>query len=98
MSPTVVDVAAADLEVKVRPDALTDALRTAAIPLNAWGAVGSESATSEDYAYAASLQLARLIAERAGPDGLRRVWADAAAGVGAYQPPTTSAAATSTTV
>jgi hypothetical protein len=90
--------AAADLKVKVRPDALTDALRAAAIPLNAWGAVGSESATAEDYAYAASLQLARLIAERAGPDGLRRVWADAAAGVGAYQPPTSSAAASSTTV
>jgi hypothetical protein len=89
--------AAADLEVKVRPDTLTDALRAAAIPLNAWGAVGSESAASEDYAYAASLQLARLIAERAGPDGLRRVWADAAAGVGAYQPPATNAASTSST-
>jgi hypothetical protein len=90
--------AAADLKVKVRPDTLTDALRAAAIPLNAWGAVGSESAAAEDYAYAASLQLARLIAERAGPDGLRRIWADAAAGVGAYQPPASDAAATSSTV
>ena len=32
----------------------------------------------EDYAYAASLALARAIAERAGDEGLQAVWADAA--------------------
>jgi hypothetical protein len=89
--------AAADLEVKVRPDELTDALRKAAIPLNDWGAVGTESAAAEDYAYAAALELASLIAERAGPDGLRRVWADAAGRVAAYQPPTIAAGAGETT-
>jgi hypothetical protein len=95
---------AADLKIKIRPDTLTDALRAEAIPLNAWGAVGSASPTSEDYAYAASLELARHIAERAGPDGLRRVWADAAARVAAYQPPVagagsaTDAGATATAV
>jgi hypothetical protein len=89
--------AAADLTVKVRPDALTDALRAEAIPLNAWGAVGTASATAEDYAYAASLELARQIAERAGSDGLRRIWSDAAGHVAAYQPPATDAGATATT-
>ena len=82
--------AAAALKIKVRPgsDTLTPALEAARIPLNAWGAVGAEDHATEDYAYAASLGLARAIAKRAGPDGLRAVWADAAAGVGAYQPPT----------
>ena len=41
----------------------------------------------EDYAYAATLVLADAIAERAGADGLRAVWADASAHIGAYQPP-----------
>ena len=38
------------------------------------------------------LALARAIAERAGADGLRAVWADAAGRVGAYQPPSSRAA------
>ena len=79
---------AADLEVNVRPDELTEELQAARIPLNAWGPVGSEDVAQEDYAYAASLLLAREIAELAGADGLRAVWADAAARVGAYQPRT----------
>ncbi|MEO5884871.1 MAG: hypothetical protein ABIQ58_05080 [Candidatus Limnocylindrales bacterium] len=79
---------AGELKVKVRPDVLTDELQAARIPLNGWGPVGTEDVAQEDYAYAASLGVARLIAERAGDDGLRRVWADAAAGVGAYQPVT----------
>ncbi|MEX1173142.1 MAG: hypothetical protein WEG56_11085 [Chloroflexota bacterium] len=77
---------ATDLEVDVRPDVLTDELRAARIPLNAWGPVGSEELAAEDYAYAAAFELARLIAERAGEDGLRRVWSDAAGRIGAYQP------------
>jgi hypothetical protein len=75
------------LEVKAASDALTPALEAAKIPLNAWGAIGRESSATEDYAYAATLTLARAIAERTGPDGLRAVWADAAGRVGAYQPP-----------
>ena len=57
-----------------------------AIPLNAWGPTGSVPAQSDAWAYAASLDLARVIAERAGPDGLRAVWQAAAHGIGAYQP------------
>jgi hypothetical protein len=89
--------AAAALKIKTRPgaDTLTPTLEAARIPLNAWGAVGDVDRATEDYAYAASLALAHAIAERAGPDGLRAVWADAAAGVGAYQPPATGSAAAS---
>jgi hypothetical protein len=78
--------AAKDLKLKVRTDVLTAALRKAKIPLNAWGPVGTEDVEQEDYAYAASLELARQIAKRAGPDGLQAVWKDAADHVGAYQP------------
>jgi hypothetical protein len=58
----------------------------AAIALNAWGPSGSQSPASEAYAYAASLDLARTIAQRAGPDVLRSIWSKAAHGIGAYQP------------
>jgi hypothetical protein len=68
--------------------ALTDEIAKAKVPLNAWAATSSaNNPTVETYGYAASLALARAIAERAGDDALRRVWADAAAGTGAYQPP-----------
>jgi hypothetical protein len=79
---------APDLKVKAAGETLTPALEAARIPLNSWGAIGRETSAVEDYAYAATLVLARAIAERAGPDGLRAVWADAAAHIGAYQPPT----------
>jgi hypothetical protein len=79
-------MAAADLKRKVRIDELTEELQKSKIPLNAWGPVGSEDPTEEDYAYAASIALASTIAERAGDEGLRAVWADAQGGVGAYQP------------
>jgi hypothetical protein len=79
--------AASSLKVKAAGDVLTATLQKSRIPLNAWGALGRESAATEDYAYAAVLALARAIADRAGPDGLRAVWADAAGRVGAYQPP-----------
>ena len=57
---------------------------------------GREVAAIEDYGYAASLALARAIAERAGTDGLRAVWQDAADRVGAYQPPIAASATTAT--
>src|SRR6185312_1756705 len=61
-----------------------------AIPLNAWGTSSTETAESDLYAYAASLELARQIADRAGADSLRAVWSRAARGIGAYLPePTT---------
>lgn len=80
--------AAAIREQGASPE-LTDALAVAAIPLNAWAAApasaGADAAT-ETYGFAASLALARAIAERAGDEALRGTWADAAARVGAYQP------------
>jgi hypothetical protein len=86
-------VAAGKLDEKADAKPLTAELRKARIPLNAWGAVGAETGTSEDYAYAASLTLATEIGKRAGADGLRRVWAAAAAHQGAYQPAGADAAA-----
>jgi hypothetical protein len=80
-------VAAKQLNVAISSPTLDDAKRAAAIPLNAWGPVGSESADAEAYGYAASLALAQAIADRAGTDGLQHVWQLAAAGTGAYQPP-----------
>ncbi len=83
------------LKVKAAGAVLTPALEAARIPLNAWGPVGGEDATTESYAYAATLALARQIAERAGEDGLQAAWADAAARIGAYQPPVPAGGATS---
>lgn len=74
------------LEVDARGEELTDELRAARIPLNAWGPIGQEPGAQEDYAYAAALALARAIGERAGEDGLRAVWSDAAERISAYQP------------
>jgi len=79
--------AAAAIEEPVTGDPLTPELAAAKVPLNAWGAVGSNEAAIEDYGYAASAELARLIAERAGTVGLARVWNAARQGIGAYQPP-----------
>ena len=77
---------ASALKVAATGDVLTPELEKARIPLNAWGAVGSGSKATEDYAYAATLALAHAIADRAGPEGLRAVWAQAAGRIGAYQP------------
>lgn len=77
---------APDVGVTVAPPELTQALGAARIPLNDWGPVGDTAPASDDYGYAASQLLATAIAERAGDDGLRAVWADAAGGIGAYQP------------
>jgi len=83
-------VAAGQLHLKVADPTLTEALQAAAIPLNAWGPIGSVGPDQEAYAYAASFAFAKAVAERAGPEALRTVWAHAAAGDGAYQPPTGS--------
>jgi hypothetical protein len=73
--------------VKVAADPLTANLTALRIPLNAWGPVGSAEPLVEDYGYAASAELARLIAERAGDSDLQRVWLAANKGIPAYQPP-----------
>lgn len=79
-------LAAGDAGIEVTTDRLTDALEKSRIPLNAWGPVGTLELAQEDYAYAASLALARSIAERAGEQGLKSVWADASDRISAYQP------------
>ncbi len=79
-------LAATGLGVEATADVLTPELVASRIPLNTWGAVGTADDAVEDYGYAASLALASSIAERAGPDGLRAVWAAVAAGEAAYQP------------
>ncbi len=65
---------------------LTDELLEARIPLNAWAGVGIEDPLVEDFAYAATYELAGLIAERAEIEGLRDVWLAAEDGHMAYQP------------
>ena len=78
--------AAAIGEKKVVGDVLTPALAAVRIPLNAWSAPGASSPSVEDAEFAASLQLAGLVAERAGGDGLRSVWQAILARRAAYQP------------
>ncbi|HET9344117.1 MAG TPA: hypothetical protein VFO05_00330 [Candidatus Limnocylindrales bacterium] len=78
--------AAGKLGMQVSPSAVSPEQQAARIPLNAWGPLGENDAPTEDFGYAASAELARLIAERAGPDGLASVWQAARDGVAAYQP------------
>ena len=74
------------LKVTAPVDELTDALLQRRVPLNAWGPTGEDPAVDE-YGYAAALELARRIAQRAGTDGLQSVWDAAATRMLAYQPP-----------
>jgi len=83
-------LAAKPLKVAVPSGALTKPLLAAKVPLNAWqsdGAATRSGGRAQDaYAFAASRKLAELIAQRAGPTGLTRVWVAAAAGDMADQP------------
>lgn len=72
-------------EKNVKGDELTPALEELRVPLNAWGAPGTATGDAEDAEYAASLKLAGLIAERAGPD-LPGVWRAIHERQAAYQP------------
>jgi hypothetical protein len=65
---------------------LTPQLSAVRFPLNAWADPGQEPTLREDFAYAASYRLARLIAARAGQAALRTVWLAAENNEGAYQP------------
>ncbi|MFL5774916.1 MAG: hypothetical protein ACJ76W_01450 [Chloroflexota bacterium] len=78
--------AGAKLDLKVAPTKISPEMAASRIPLNAWGPPGGDEA-SDAYGYAASEQLARLVAERAGASGLSSVWHAANAGIAAYQPP-----------
>jgi len=78
--------AARQLEVAPGQIELTEELRTAAFPLEAWGNPGLSERDAELYAYGASLQAARDIAARAGTDGLSAAWTAMLASHMAYQP------------
>jgi hypothetical protein len=84
------EVAARSLGLDPVAPETTDEASPAAIPLNAWRPSGSEAPDSETWAYGASQELARSIAERAGPDAMRTVWSNAARRIGAYQPDPTA--------
>ena len=78
------DLAATELELEAAaPEPVEPGAED--IPLNAWGPSGSETPAVETYAYSASFGLAQAIADRAGPEGLQRVWGLAARGIGAYR-------------
>ena len=78
------DIVAIRLGLAPTPLDPVDPDAAVAIPLNAWGEGVPPEA--EAYAYAASLELARTIAERVGPDHLRGTWSLVAAGIAAYPP------------
>jgi hypothetical protein len=81
--------AAAELGQTVERPEMTEEARAASFPLNAWASSDGQGTTTaaDAYGYAASLALAKALADRVGTDVLARVWSDAAAGTGAYQPP-----------
>ena len=76
--------AAGALQIEATGEVLSEELEAARVPLNAWSTAPNEDPVAEDAGYAASLALAREIAERAGEDGLRRVWTAAAAREAGY--------------
>jgi hypothetical protein len=78
--------AATKLGMDVAPTPLTPEQQAVRVPLNAWKPLGQNDAATENYGYAASAELARMIAERAGPEALASVWSAARDGVAAYQP------------
>jgi hypothetical protein len=78
--------AAEAMDVAIETSELADLPSSAAFPLNAWRATGEAEPDEDAFGFAASLALAREIADRVGPGALRGTWQDAAAGVPAYQP------------
>ncbi len=78
------DLVAVRLGLAATPLDPVDPAAAVAIPLNAWGE--AEAPEAEAYAYAASLELARAIADRIGAENLRRTWSLVAAGIAPYPP------------
>lgn len=75
---------ASELDVEGLPTDTVEDAAAGRVPLNAWGAVGAEGEDVERFGYAASAELARLVGERAGEDGLRATWRAAADDASAY--------------
>ncbi len=65
---------------------LSERLLEAAVPFNDWVAAGVPSSATDAYLYAATLDVARDIADAAGPAAMRKVWQSGSAGTAAYQP------------
>jgi hypothetical protein len=86
--------AGGQLEETIVTPELTDELRDAAFPLNEWRTGDGGVDAAETYGYAASLELARRIADRAGPEGLRATWQAIAEGEVTYPGPDGSDAET----
>ncbi|HTC85950.1 MAG TPA: hypothetical protein VK656_04570, partial [Candidatus Acidoferrum sp.] len=62
------------VKVTMPAQPLTRTVLAAKIPLNSWDGSGRPDPAVDTYVRAASLNLAKLIAERAGPVGLTAVW------------------------
>jgi hypothetical protein len=88
--------AASELKEEMASPAMTDEARAAKQPLNAWAQDTAPGTAADAYGYAASLELAGALADAVGPDVLAATWADAAARLGAYQPPATAGATAAT--
>lgn len=73
-----------EVEPPFDPQARTDELADAALPLDSWATAGDDEA--DDYGYAASWATVDDIAVLVGHDTLHRVVARAAAGVDGYEP------------
>jgi hypothetical protein len=72
-------------ETGLKPD-VSDFLKdAAAIPLNQWGDPGHQDPVVEEYAYAATLEVGRLIGAAAGDAVLREVWKAIDGDLAAYQ-------------
>jgi hypothetical protein len=78
--------AAGQIGAQGDPFALTADLLKARIPLNDWEALGIPNLDTEYFAYAASYQVAGLILDRAGLDGLGAAWKGFANSEISYQP------------
>jgi hypothetical protein len=74
-----------DVEPPFEPAAMTDELGDDAFPLVSWGA-GEATIAQDRYAYAASWLAADRITGLVGDDALRAAWQRIAAGIGAYDP------------
>ncbi|HEX9551193.1 MAG TPA: hypothetical protein VF971_08870 [Candidatus Limnocylindrales bacterium] len=79
--------AAARLGIEIESPELADAPLGLAFQLNSWDPSGVATPAEDAFGFAASLGLARQIAELVGDDALRAAFRAAAAGEPAYQPP-----------
>ena len=73
-------------EKGVTAERMTPELEDARVPLNAWAPPGEGDAAADAAGYAASLEVAILLGQRAGAEGLTAVWRAIHERRAAYQP------------